>query len=68
MNHRGSILTAAVVLLAAAAMGMGKRPQKASPTDGTQTTAEASADLPQSANRLGFDLFAQLTKDRKSVV
>ena len=62
MKHRGIIFPAAMVLLAAAAMGMGKRTQKASPTDGTQTTAEASADLPQSANRLGFDLFAQLTK------
>lgn len=61
MKNRSLILlTASLVILTA--MGLGKRPQKASQTGGPQTIAEAAAGLPQSANRLGFDLFAQLTK------
>lgn len=60
MSYRIRLLLIAA-LAALTAVGMGRRPQK-TPRTAEGLASEASAALPQSANRLGFDLFAQLTK------
>lgn len=62
MNKMNHILTASF-LIALSVIGMGKRPEKPVQKGTMKAEVTVKVSLPQAANRLGFDLLSELSKN-----